>query len=99
MFWLNVGNPIPAWAPYLGNAARIIENHRVDQLKGGDGIAFPFKVYPGYQLKVFAQKFGSPRDLVFSPSGTLLAALPDQGKIVALLDTNQNDEVEEVKDV
>ena len=44
----------------------------------------------GFQIGNFAKNLGGARDLQFSPGGTLLVSLPDQGKIVALPDKNQD---------
>lgn len=99
LFWQNVGNPIPAFIPSFVNTAQVIEDHRLNELKGGESVGFPFQVYPGFQLRVFAKKLPGVSNLALSPNGTLLASLPSQGKVVALLDDNHNGEAEQVKDV
>lgn len=42
-----------------------------------------------FQMTVFADKLGGPRDLEFSPEGILLVSIPTQGKVVALPDKKE----------
>lgn len=52
-----------------------------------------------FDLGVFATKLGTPRDLQFSPGGTLLVSIPKEGRVVALPDKNQDGVADEVLSV
>lgn len=47
-------------------------------------------------LSVFAQNLGGVRDLEFSPQGTLLASVPSQGKVIALVKKNGTAQIQEI---
>lgn len=70
-----------------------------NQIKTGKSSNIPFKLPAGFQIGVFAQNLGSPRDLEFSPNGTLLVSVPESGKIAALPDINHDGQADEVKTV
>lgn len=46
----------------------------------------PFSLPKGYVVHIFAKDLGTPRDLQFTPGGTLLVSDPVAGRIVALPD-------------
>lgn len=54
----------------------------------------PLVMPRGFSISVFAKDLKDPRVLTFDPSGILLASIPSQGKVVALIDKN-NDGVSE----
>lgn len=56
------------------------------------------KTPPGFHISVFATG-GSPRMVVFSPGGVLLASDTENGKVVALLDPHHSGKAEHVVDV
>ncbi len=47
----------------------------------------PFQLPPRFTIHTFASNLGNPRDMVFSPGGTLLVSSPKTGEILALPDT------------
>ena len=47
---------------------------------------FPIDISNDPGVSIFAKDLGAPRDLEFSPGGTLLVSIPSQGKIVSLPD-------------
>ncbi|RJR15321.1 sorbosone dehydrogenase family protein [Candidatus Microgenomates bacterium] len=51
---------------------------------------FNLQTPAGFELGVFARDLGSPRDVVFSPGGTLLVSIPKRNQVVALPDTDQD---------
>lgn len=53
----------------------------------------------GLQIGVFAENLGDARDLVTSPGRNLLVSLPDDGRVVALPDKDNNGVADEVKTV
>jgi len=57
---------------------------------------FPLKLPPGFSIRIFAQNLGSPRVLKLDPTGTLLASIPAQGRIVALPDKNGDGKADKV---
>lgn len=56
----------------------------------------PAKTQTIGDLKPFAKNLGGVRDLEFSPNGTLLASVPSQGKVIALI---KQDNTAQVKDI
>lgn len=50
----------------------------------------PLTLPSGFSISVFARNFGSPRVLAWDPSGVLLTSIPSQGKVVALIDANND---------
>lgn len=53
-------------------------------------LPFPLSLPETFEIGVFAEKLGNPRDLEFSPKGTLLASITNSGKIVALPDADHD---------
>ncbi len=60
--------------------------------KGQNNTDMPLQLPDGFSISVFAEKLGNPRVIDFDSTGTLLASIPEQGKIIALPDGN-NDHV------
>ncbi len=50
----------------------------------------PLKVPAGYSVRVYAERLGTARDLVFSPGGVLLVSDPGAGTVTALPDGDRN---------
>ncbi len=50
----------------------------------------PLTLPSNFTIHVFASGLGNPRDLQFTPSGTLLASNPNTGQVIALPDKNQD---------
>jgi glucose/arabinose dehydrogenase len=48
--------------------------------------AVPLVLPPGFRADVVAERLGPPRALALDPTGTLLASLPSEGRVVALVD-------------
>jgi glucose/arabinose dehydrogenase len=48
------------------------------------GETVPIDLPPGFSSQVFASALGSPRALAVDPAGTLVVAIPSQGRVVAL---------------
>lgn len=65
----------------------------------GESPSFPITLPEGFHIGVFARNLGSPRDIVFSEQGTLLASIPRSNKVVALSDKNNDGVADETKDV
>lgn len=56
----------------------------------GNTTDFPLKLPDGFSISIFAKDLGAPRVLLRDPSGTLLASIPSQGRVVALPDKNDD---------
>ncbi|MBI3486158.1 PQQ-dependent sugar dehydrogenase [Candidatus Daviesbacteria bacterium] len=50
----------------------------------------PFQLPSGFTIHVFASNLGNPRDLEFSPGGTLLVSNPNSNEVLALPDKNSD---------
>jgi glucose/arabinose dehydrogenase len=85
---------IPAFGPGSKNLSDIIRRANEQQSKG-EQVEFPLTLPAGMQIGVFADNLNAPRDIEFDPDGTLLVSLPSQGKIVALIDANNDGIAEE----
>jgi glucose/arabinose dehydrogenase len=53
----------------------------------------------GYSMSIFADNLGDPRDLEFTPGGTLLVSAPSRGAVYALIDKNGDGKADENKSV
>lgn len=84
----KVGDIRPALLP-VKNTPNSDLNSEVDYLKTPDG----------YKIGIFAYNLDSPRDLEFSPNGSLLASVPSQGKVVALIDKDKDGKSDSTKEV
>lgn len=51
---------------------------------------FPLSLPSGFSISIFAKDLGQPRNLLEDPQGTILVSIPQDGKIVALIDEDQN---------
>jgi len=60
---------------------------------------FPLTLPEGFTISVFAQNLGKARVLQFDPSGTLLLSINNEGRVVALPDTDNNGKADKVVDV
>jgi glucose/arabinose dehydrogenase len=58
-----------------------------------------FSVANGFTTALFAKDLDHPRDLQFSPGGTLLVSTPPNGKILALLDEDKDGFAETKKEI
>lgn len=71
----------------------------IGDVKVGLQTQAPLILPEGFQLGTFAQGLNGPRDLEFSPNGTLLVSLPSQGRVMALPDHDKNGVADEIKNV
>lgn len=81
----KIGDFRPALTPNLDGVSKRLETNG------------PLSLPPGFHIAIFAENLSKPRDLVFSPGGTLLVSLPSENRVVALLDRNGDHKAEEVK--
>lgn len=83
LFKNKVGDIRPALLPAQSQETKQIVNDT------------PFSA-AGWNIAYFARNLGGVRDLEFSPEGTLLASIPSEGKVIALVKTNGSVQVKEV---
>ncbi|MBI4091398.1 sorbosone dehydrogenase family protein, partial [candidate division WWE3 bacterium] len=57
------------------------------------------KVPAGFNLEVYVKDLVKPRDLEFSPGGTLLVTETESGRLVAIPDKDKNNQPDEVKEL
>ncbi len=74
-------------SPTVGIRADSGRNTAV-RISSGEIPNIPLSLPRGFVIHTFATKLGSPRDLQFSPDGTLLVSNPGAGQIIALPDKN-----------
>ncbi len=72
----KVGDVRPALLPAPKQKQQVATDRELD---------FPLKLPQGFQIKVFADGLGAPRDLEISSKGTLLVSVPKEGEVVALV--------------
>lgn len=69
-------------------------------LPQGSELKYPFSIPSGFRLGVFADLgTGKPRVLTFDSADTLLASVPNKGKVVALPDENRDGKADKIVDV
>lgn len=91
-----LGDFRPALLPPKKDIAEIIKEKNI-QRKQGKPVDFPLNLPEGFNISIFARHLSKPRDLVFSPAGTLLVSLPSRGEVVALPDKNGDGQADEKK--
>lgn len=82
-------------APFLIPPSKNIAQQLISA-KIGSQPDIPLSLPYGYEIGVFVDNIENPRELKFSPGGTLVASLMKGGKVVALPDSDNNG-VAEVK--
>ncbi len=50
----------------------------------------PLKLPPGFSISLYAKNLGKPRVMHFGPDGKLLVSIPSQGKVVRLIDKDND---------
>lgn len=102
----HVGDIRPALLPASITIAEIIENQSQsiqtsptgsEQSQTDEAMQTPLQLPPGFRLTIFAKSLGRPRDLEFSPQGTLLVSVPEKGSVLALPDKNGDGRADRVK--
>lgn len=95
--WLakqKIGDVRPAVLPPAQEIEEVVEKQAA-----GEPVDFPLQLPDKYLIGIFAKNLGSPRDLEFSPNGTLLVSIHKVGKVVALPDKDHDGKTDEVKDI
>lgn len=92
----EVGDLRPLF-PVTENAADKVK--QTNQRLRGEPLDVPLKLPAGFRISVFADEMGSgsPRDLQITPGGSLLVSIPNQGQVLALIDSDKDGTSEEKK--
>lgn len=61
-----------------------------EQLEFDESLLKQLKLPAGFQINVFAQDLGNPRNLAIAPDGTIYVTRREEGDIIALRDTNKD---------
>ncbi len=61
-----------------------------EPMPGKNETDLPLVLPKGFSINLFAKNLGNPRVLEVDSRGVLLASIPDQGRVVALPDTNKD---------
>src|SRR3989344_3700544 len=92
-FYNNFRGIGPAVLPSAQHDDIILEKRlkqdEADEVPPGNTTGLPLRIPAGFSISVFAKDLGNPRALQFDPAGTLLASIPSQGKIVALVESEE----------
>lgn len=78
----------------LPKTTNIVTNNSSDQMvkiPSRNTPDIPFTIVKGFVIRTFASGLGNPRDLQYSPGGTLLVSNPNLGTIYALPDKNKDE--------
>ncbi|HSW97015.1 MAG TPA: hypothetical protein VLF89_04275, partial [Candidatus Saccharimonadales bacterium] len=72
-------------------------NPITSSVSAGKTPLIPFHLPSGFTIRVFADNLENPRDMVFSPGGTLLVSNPGTNQVFALPDKNRDGVSDEKK--
>ncbi len=77
------------------NIADVIDDYNQQMGAGtpADGentTAMPLQLPSGFSISIFARGLVQPRVIAWDPEGTMLVSIPNQGKVVALIDADHN---------
>lgn len=81
--WNNYKGVYFANKPSSQNIVQLVQNNT----------NLPLTLPPGYSLSIYASGLNDPRDLTFDPTGTVIASLTSAGRVVAILNGQQEDVV------
>jgi glucose/arabinose dehydrogenase len=98
-YWRHLRGAGPAFTGPPRDIAQLMEKAKgPGELNGParNTTGFPLQLPPGFSISIFAQDLGKPRVLTLDPSGTLLASIPSQGRIVALPDGDGDGKADKV---
>lgn len=84
-FWNQYKGVYYANKPATGSIVDLIQKTVATPAPGQNNTTLPLKIPDGYSISIYAKDLGNPRDLTLDPSGTLVASLTSQGRVVAIL--------------
>src|SRR3989344_2701295 len=77
VYYKNIKGALPAVLPPLGN---IVEDINTTEM--------PLTLPSGFSILIYAKDLGNPRVMHWGPDGKMLVSVPNQGKVVALSDSD-----------
>ncbi|MDD3887695.1 MAG: PQQ-dependent sugar dehydrogenase [Patescibacteria group bacterium] len=81
----------------IENSENVVVNQNKEESFVADDTKMPLQLPDGFSISLYAKDLGSPRVLVSDPNGNLIVSLTQNGKVVALLDKDNNSKSEETK--
>lgn len=84
---------------YIGNFLPAVLPPKTNIDEGIKSSEFPLKLPDESRIRIFANGLGKPRDIAFSPGGTLVASLQDTNRVIALPDKNNDAKADQVKTI
>jgi glucose/arabinose dehydrogenase len=84
-YWPVIWGFYRANAPTKNAIVELIPEAGKSLEPGQNNTALPLKMPDGYSISIYAKDLRDPRDLVMGPNNVLLASVPGQGKVVAIL--------------
>lgn len=100
VFYFQKGNDGLQTSPATQPTSQQVQpEDRTFKLSKGDNPPIRFDLAQGFLIHVFASGLTGPRDLEFSPSGTLFVSQPATNSVVALPDRDGNGVADTVKTV
>ncbi|MDO8600669.1 MAG: PQQ-dependent sugar dehydrogenase [bacterium] len=73
------------WPALTSPSEDIVKIIEEQNLASENSIDFPLKLPPGFSISIFAKGLGGPRVLARDPVGNILASIPSEGRVVAVL--------------
>jgi glucose/arabinose dehydrogenase len=92
-YWRHLRGAAPAFTGPPQDIVKLMEkaeSARAPTVPVQNTTGFPLKLPPGFSISIFAKNLGNPRVLGLDASGTLLASVPSQGRLVALPDADRD---------
>jgi len=77
VYYKNIRGALPAILPPGGDIVKDINTTEM-----------PLKLPAGFSISIYAKDLGGPRVLRWAPDGPMLVSVPEQGKVIALSDTD-----------
>lgn len=93
-YWKNFRGALPAIRKPKQDIAELVNP---STSSGINETGMPLDLPLGFSISIFAKDLGTPRVLAIDPSGNLLASIPSQGQVVALLDKDSDGIADETR--
>ncbi len=89
--WQNLRGAGAAWKSSSVNMGTFSDIYLGTNKQGG----VPLNAPEGFTISLFAKNLGDPRVMALDPQGTLLVSIPSQGKVVAVVDKDNDGTADE----
>jgi glucose/arabinose dehydrogenase len=96
-YWSDLRGIGPAVKPPPADIVELMEEHETGSFASSavNNTDFPLSLPDGFTISIFARDLGNPRVMMRGPEGSILVSIPDQGKVVALRDTDYDGTADE----